>query len=419
MQRDGLLAGKTPSIFGSVAGIVIEVDEPGAFSGYILGNFIGEFMANTSTTPIGPTSLRHKSPGLWWLLNLGGWGLVALLTALQRQFMAQLWGKQVEFWEHLRWTLVDWWGWALLMPLVLWWGERHPLHTGSWKRHLPFLVGGSLVAVGAKLLAIGCLVYLDGGFIDGPTDYAGVMSVMVAKGFHQEMLVGWCILGAGMAVGAFRALQERELSTASLQSQLAQAQLSALKMQLHPHFLFNALHAISGLVRTGETKSAVKMIAGLSELLRQSLDNVGTQTVTLRRELELLQRYLEIEQIRFSDRLQVSMVVDENLLEVQVPNLILQPLVENAIRHGFAGRAEPGHIRIEVCTHPAGLRLAVVDDGPGVPPDFDMDRGRGVGLSNTRDRLGRLYGHAAQLRLRNVQPGLCVDITIPLVVPTL
>ena len=376
-------------------------------------------MDRTATPSPGTPSPGRLSPTLWWVLNLAGWTLVALLTAFQRQFMAQVWGKDVEFWEHLRWTLVDWWGWALLTPLVLWWGARYPLHTGEWRKNLPYLLGGSLLLVGFRLMAIGYLVYLDGGFIGGPTDYRGVMSVMVGKGFHQEMLVLWCILGASLAVGNLRALRARELSTAALQSQLAQAQLAALKMQLHPHFLFNALHTISGLVRTGESKAATRMIAGLSELLRQSLDNVGTQTVTLRRELELLQRYLEIEQIRFSDRLQVSMEVDPHLLEVQVPNLILQPLVENAIRHGFAGRAEPGHIHLRVKSLGDMIQMEVLDDGPGLPPGFDMDRGRGVGLSNTRDRLSRLYRGSSQLTLRNVNPGLCVEITIPRMAPSL
>jgi LytS/YehU family sensor histidine kinase len=150
-----------------------------------------------------------------------------------------------------------------------------------------------------------------------------------------------------LAFTYYRKYREGELRAVELQAQLAQAQLQALKMQLHPHFLFNTLNAIAALVRKNENKAATDMLAGLSDLLRLALENVGAQEVSLQRELEFLERYLEIEKIRFADRLQVKMHIAPETLEARVPNLILQPLVENAIRHGIAPRSASG--LIEIC----------------------------------------------------------------------
>jgi LytS/YehU family sensor histidine kinase len=182
-------------------------------------------------------------------------------------------------------------------------------------------------------------------------------------------------------------------------------------MQLNPHFLFNTLHSISSLMHK-DVEAADRMIMRLSDLLRAALSSADTQEVSLRKELELLQLYLGIEQIRFGDRLSVQMNVADEALDAQVPNLILQPLVENAIRHGIEPRARPGKIELHACRQADALSLAVCDNGKGIP-DAKPAR-EGVGLSNTRERLRELYGEAHRFELRQgAEGGLRVEMTIP------
>jgi len=176
-------------------------------------------------------------------------------------------------------------------------------------------------------------------------------------------------------------------------------------MQLHPHFLFNTLNAIAGLVRDRKDKAAVQMIAGLSDLLRHTLENSGKQEVPLREELDFLELYLDIQQMRFSDRLTVRMEVAPETLNARVPNLILQPLVENAIRHGVAARVSAGEVYISARRENGALELKVADDGPGLKRGWRIEDAGGIGLSNTRERLAQLYGKEHRFEVRNREGG--------------
>jgi sensor histidine kinase YesM len=221
------------------------------------------------------------------------------------------------------------------------------------------------------------------------------------------------IFGISQAVDYYRKYRERELRASQLQAQLAQTQLQVLKMQLHPHFLFNTLNAISALIHQ-DIEVADRMIARLGELLRATLENANLQEVPLRQELDFIQPYLEIEQARLGPRLHVRFAVDAGAMDSLVPNMLLQPLVENAIRHGIAPRAEPGTIEISAQRENGTLRLKVRDDGPGIDPAASGKRQRGLGLANTRARLQQLYGPAHSLELGNgPQGGLEVMVTIP------
>ncbi len=197
-------------------------------------------------------------------------------------------------------------------------------------------------------------------------------------------------------------LRERELTASRLESQAAQAHLQMLKMQLHPHFLFNTLNAVSALMHR-DVDAADRMISQLSELLRAALEKDDRHESRLASELDLLHRYLAIEQIRFRDRLKVEIDVEPACLEAQVPRLILQPLVENAIRHGIAMRSAAGRLTIRARRRDRRLALTVADDGPGVPPNRPLRPG--VGLANTRARLEQLYGDAYSLELVNADEG--------------
>jgi LytS/YehU family sensor histidine kinase len=190
--------------------------------------------------------------------------------------------------------------------------------------------------------------------------------------------------------------------------------LQALKMQLHPHFLFNTLHAVSMLNFT-DVDASNRMLVQLSDLLRITLENSGTQEVRLRNELDFLRRYLDIEQTRFHDRLSVEIEADPRLLDAYVPNLILQPLVENAIRHGVGKLARPGHVRVRALRNGNDLILEVRDDGTGLPDSWDLERDGGIGLSNTRARLAQLYGGRQTLELSGLATGgVLARILMPL-----
>jgi LytS/YehU family sensor histidine kinase len=233
------------------------------------------------------------------------------------------------------------------------------------------------------------------------------VSVVMLNSFLKYYLP---ILLGGALYAYYRGMRAEELKAAQLKEQLAESQFRLLKMQLHPHFLFNALHSISTLTYTDPAR-ADGMIAQLSDLLRMALESTDVVTVPLHEELQYVTKYLEIERIRFSDRLTTKFSVEPGTLSVHVPNLILQPLVENAIKHGTSKVAEGGVIHIKACRQRGGLVLAVEDNGPG----FTKKRQPGVGTSNVRERLQRLYAHQAHLKLENLHPhGARQELFIPL-----
>jgi LytS/YehU family sensor histidine kinase len=210
-----------------------------------------------------------------------------------------------------------------------------------------------------------------------------------------------------------RKAEERALRVAQLDRRLAEAKLEALQRQLHPHFLFNTLNTISGLMHQ-DVQAADLMIDRLSDLLRTTLDTSGVQEVPLKQELATLQTYLDIEQTRFRDRLSVRLDVDAGVQDALVPNFLLQPLVENAIRHGIGPLARPGRIDIRAYRHGADLQLEVRDTGLGLPPDRLIALNKGVGLANTRARLEHLYGTAHQFVFSNIDGGgFSVRVAIP------
>ena len=307
-----------------------------------------------------------------------------------------------------RWALIialtDWYVWAALTPAISWLARRFAIERRSWLRSLLVHIPASLFfSILKMVIETTILSRLSGA----PARPNPVLQ------FPSTLFTYWAILGVIYAINYYRKYREHELKASQLETQLAQAQLQALKMQLHPHFLFNTLHAVSSLMRK-DVEAADSMIARLSDLLRLTLENTGVQVVTLRQELEFLESYLEIEQTRFQNRLEVRMDIAPETLDARVPNLILQPLVENAIRHGIAPRSAPGCIEIRAAHDRERLRLQVRDNGPGLPESQNAAIKEGVGLANTRARLEQLYGAAQSFELKN-QPegGLLVSLTLP------
>jgi signal transduction histidine kinase len=304
--------------------------------------------------------------------------------------------------------------WAALTPLTLWLARRFPLERGQLRRSLWAHVFASLI-IGFLTRAFRDLVFIYFVF---NSDQNLSLSKLFFNGylfFDYGSMIYWLILLVSFAFNYHRRYREEEVKASRLEAQLALAQLEALKMQLHPHFLFNTLHSISALVHK-DPVAADKMIARLGDFLRLTLDSAGAQEVSLQQEIEFLKCYLDIERIRFKDRLTVHMDIEQQTLSARLPNLILQPIVENAIRHGIAPRTEPGHIGIEARRFNGSLQVQVTDNGPGLSSNGDGGRilKEGIGLSNTQARLQQLYGTQQRLDLANTaKGGLTVTLEIP------
>jgi LytS/YehU family sensor histidine kinase len=233
------------------------------------------------------------------------------------------------------------------------------------------------------------------------------------NGLISSLFLYVMILAVSYALESRERLARQQTETARLNEQLSKARLDALRRQIEPHFLFNTLNAIAGLVREERNDAAVSMIAGLSDFLRRVIKDPNRQVVPLGEEVEFLQRYLDIQKVRFADRLQIVVDIPQEFLPAQVPSLLLQPLVENAVKHGIAKRAQEGTIRIAASRSNGMLTLSVYNDGPGLRADSEHTDS-GIGLSNIRTRLRSLYGDAFQLDLRNQDPGgVQVTVSVP------
>ena len=347
-----------------------------------------------------------------WLLKWGliwsFWTMLGLLYTSQVYVAMTLEGMHHSFWRMLAWQLLGcWYFWPLLTPLILRLGRRFPLERGLLKRSVPVHLAAStlLAAVHSLQVSISTILFQPFDVMMRPRPFWTSYWGRFFSEYHLELIAYGMIVGVGYAFDYYARYREREFRAAQLESQLAQAQLHALKMQLHPHFLFNTLNAIAGLVRDRKDKAAVQMLAGLSDLLRHTLENSGKQEVPLHEELDFLELYLDIQQMRFSDRLTVRMEVAPETLNARVPNLILQPLVENAIRHGIAARVAAGEVAISARRVHGALELKVADDGPGLKRGWRMEDAGGIGLSNTRERLQQLYGKEHRFEVRNREGG--------------
>jgi two-component system LytT family sensor kinase len=355
-----------------------------------------------------PAFSRREAWG-FGLLLLGFWSLVALLQS--SEIYLKMLSHGHSWWHLFLWHWVLWGLWAGLTPLVLLLARRYRLDRPPRPRNL-LLHGGAALALAALHLlpvAAAAIVLRPYAPIEAPRPLGQEYVILVTSWLHIDFLVYWAILGLGYAYDYRQRLRERDLRASQLQAQLARAQLAALQLQIHPHFHFNSLNAVAGLVRQGRSEEALSLLAGLGELLRYVLDSAGTPFVPLEKELDFASRYLEIQQVRFSDRLESRLDVAPGLLGAPVPTLILQPLVENAIEHGIA-REGGGAVEIRAREEASFLRLSVRDHGPGLG-----DPGRdGLGLANTRARLQEIYGAAADVRLEEDEGGVTVSLTLPL-----
>jgi two-component system LytT family sensor kinase len=359
-------------------------------------------------------SSESERRGLKWLLGFLIWTGIALAFAAQLHVSSSKSPQPISWPAAIAWSLGDWYVWALLSIPILRLARRYPLEGAHWVQCLFLHVCGSVVASCVYLFIRAALGQLQSHLSGHFTRFADIFSPLVVKTLVFNILIYWVLVSVAHALDYYRRFRERELRATQLERNLTAAKLKTLQMQLNPHFLFNTLHAISALMHK-DVKAADRMISRLSDLLRRALDNSETQEVPLHEEIDFLRRYLEIEQARFGERLEVRIEVDPAASNLLVPNLLLQPLVENAIKHGIEPNARKGIVQITAAREDGKLRMEVRDNGKGLGKTYDER----IGLANTRSRLEQLYGENHTFRLESTDPeGVVARVVIPAVDPS-
>jgi two-component system LytT family sensor kinase len=310
--------------------------------------------------------------------------------------------------------LVSWLPWALATPLVIRLARRHPIvRRMSLRTVAVHLVAfAAISAVAEAWSAVLQVLFNPWGNRQWPT-FVDTWSTTLLFQVLTFLIAYALILTVTFVVDARESIARQITETARLNEELSRAQLAALRRQMEPHFMYNTLNSIAGLVRDHRNDAAVSMIVGLSEFLRRASEDSHRSQVTLLEEVEYLQRYLDIQKVRFGERLQVSVDIPAELLRAQVPNLLLQPLVENAIKHGITKRVAGGTVRVAGACHNGNLCLSVYNDGPSLLSDWQTTH-TGVGIGNLRTRLQILHGNESGLQLRRADAGgVEVVVTLP------
>ncbi len=361
-----------------------------------------------------PAMRRSRRALVTYAMCLAGWTIVGVMY-VGRDVARRLYWDVPAIWQEVRFWSVRVIISAALTPCILWLGRRWPLERRNWPRrvglHLLFSAVFALVQAALQLAVLLPANAILGLELEWARSIDNAIAVVLIFGFHEGVLAYWVILIGQAAYRYHEKYQERsreavklelnasklELHASELRAQIVQAQLGALKTQLQPHFLFNTLNAIVALVRQHQGLLAEEALTRFSDLLRAVLDDRDAQEVPLNRELEYVRLYLSIEQMRFSDRLRAHVSADPDVLTAAVPHLGLQPLVENALRHGIAHRAAGGEISVHACRRQDMLHITIEND-VAAGALMHAQGGFGMGIANLRARLQQLYGGRAELR---------------------
>jgi two-component system LytT family sensor kinase len=354
---------------------------------------------------------RRISLRLIWAVATG----LGIFSAFQAYNYVRLFTERKPMMMHLlALNMTYWYAWALLVPGMIWLARRYRFERHTWRRAaVVHLMGVIAFTFAHALITVSIREPLIAAFGWRTQRWWFEFQQLFFLNFDWEMMTYWAVVGVSHALDYRGEAQERALTAAQFEARLAEARLQSLQRQLHPHFLFNTLHTISALMHR-DIDAADAMLARLSDLLRLTLERLRVQEIPLKEELEFLEKYLEIERTRFGDRLTVVMEIEPNALDVNVPTLILQPLVENAIRHGIAPRIAGGRLQIVARRTGTRLWLMVRDNGPGLSKAKLDAFTQGVGVSNTRSRLEHLYPGAHKFDFQQPSDGgLAVTIEIP------
>jgi hypothetical protein len=348
-----------------------------------------------------------------------GTGLAAILAvSVSAQTYLSMLGHGHSFRRILLWQLGTWTFWALAAPFVL---RRGAELTGA-RPDLPSRV--RLVALGLSLFGLHSVIATQLTLWIQPFvpvvsyDFIDAFANQLPARFAIDLLTFGLLVVAGGALRTRHRARQLELRESRLEAELARAQLHALRLEIEPHFLFNTLNAITALVRLKDNSRAVEVLVGLADFMRTTLDGPADQLVPLSREMAWVKRYVGLQQARFGDRLQVDYRIGDGCADVLVPTLLLQPIVENALRHGAARQSAPCRVEIAAALANRTLTVTVADDGAGLPNDFDLARAAGTGLRNVRSRLHHLYGATASLDVRRGErAGTTVEVAVPIAPP--
>jgi two-component system LytT family sensor kinase len=347
-----------------------------------------------------------------YLASFAIWTAFGLFMWSQDFARSHYFGDPTPWWHGLVTWLIGVWTDALATPWVFALADRYPVERARWPRNVAIHFAASIAFALGSFAIVAAISTLIGFYGPIPTSsFRQTFTLALVISGNNVVIAYLVLVVVHHLLRYYRGLRQREHEALALEAELARAQLGALKVQIQPHFLYNTLNAIAVLVRSGRGIEAEEMLGRLGELLRRVLDDSDAQQVSLRRELEYVQLYLAIEQVRFGERLIVETDAAPGTLDAQVPQLGLQPIVENAVRHGVGRSATPVTIRIAARRANGSLELEVADDGPGLPSEPGPG---GIGLANTRARIATLYGDAGSLTVASGEPR---GVTVTLVVP--
>jgi hypothetical protein len=349
------------------------------------------------------STATRRVPSRGWIAT-GGLVLVVLLFATQWYAYDTTRRTASPYLYYVGWSCLMWG----LAPLVLWFGRRHPIRAADWQRSIALHIGASLGLSTIQVVIEAALGWLRHGL-----PYPSALAHYFIQHLQLYLLTYWVLIAAAQFYRMQSESRDRQLRAARLETQLSAARLKSLRSQLQPHFLFNTLHAAVGLVHE-DPAGAEDILLRLSQLLRASLVDYHTNEIPLRKELEFIECYIGIQQRRFGERLRVEHRIDTGLLDLAVPSLILQPLVENAILHGIGRHKGNDVIEVKAFLDNGGLVLEVRNHNGALDDVMERLLSRGVGLANTRARLQELYGKGQTMQLLNLEPrGVCIRLALP------
>jgi two-component system, LytTR family, sensor kinase len=361
--------------------------------------------------------LRRHSGSRQWIWIASVWSAFGLFDAMQTVLMMHAEGMHHAWVTLFLTTMFSWLPWALSTKRVLRLERRFPpvgwTPISTWVVHISACATiGLIYGAWSSFLEVLFNPYANASHAD---PFVHLTLHKFYNGTLSFVVLYAAILTVGYLLDSSERLTLQRTEAARLGEQLSKAQLNALRQQIEPHFLFNTLNAASGLVREARSDEAVRMIVALSDFLRRTLEDSSRQEVRLSEEIEFAQKYLEIQKVRFADRLHFSIDVPKELYSAQVPSLILQPMIENAVIHGIAKRTHGGMIALKASNSNGRLTLTVANDGPSLPADWDITRA-GIGVSNVRLRLQTRYRDAAELSIRNqASGGVVATVSLPFV----
>jgi two-component system, LytTR family, sensor kinase len=363
---------------------------------------------NQDERPTMKLSESQKRTTAQVLLVFAVWTFLAAFSSSQTVVYLSQRGQPIVWRDMLTGRFADWYTCALFTPLFFWMGRRYPIDRKSWRVMLPLTLVVTSVCVVIKYAVLVPIEHALG------LNLGASFSSELSRNFANESMAFWAVIGIVHAFEFNRRYREREVAAADLRARLSEAQLEALRSQIHPHFLFNTLHAISTLMHR-DVEAADTMLTRLSDLLRLTMQHRDQNEISLRDELALVDQYIEIMRVRFGDRLTVRHVIRPDTLDALVPQFILQPLLENAFDHGIAKTAGPGTIEISALTVDGKLELSISDNGFNRNRSGERLKKNGMGLANTRRRLEQLYGSAQSISLEKLpERGTRVVVAIPL-----